>query len=123
MESLINKTFPPHPHASLKVPTLQFGSMKPITYAKVPPLDKLMAKLGPAPHDKDLLSLRTFIAQREANPKGAALPSLKDIGEAFETKVLALPLEVRFAAVDLLRCAMLILELADTSQPNPPRSQ
>ena len=107
VESLIKNMFPPNPHTSLKVPALQFGSLKPITYAKVPPLDKLMAKLGSAANDKDLTSLRTFIEKREANPKDAALPNLKDVGQAFQTKVLNLPLEVRFAAVDLLRCAML----------------
>jgi hypothetical protein len=107
VETLINKMFPPHPHTSLKISTLQFGSMKPIAYAKVPPLEKLMAKLGSAASNKDLASLRTFIEKREANPKNAALPNLKDIGQAFQTKVLSLPLEVRFAAVDLLRCAML----------------
>jgi desumoylating isopeptidase 1 len=107
VETLITELFPPHRHASLKVPSLQFGSMKPVTYAKVPPLDKLMTKLGTAANDKELSSLRTFIETREKNPKDAALPNLKEIGTAFQTKVLALPLEVRFTAVDLLRCAIL----------------
>ena len=107
VEALITELFPAHWHASLKVHTLQFGSMKPITYAKIPPLDKLMSKLGTAANDKELSSLRTFIEKREKNPKDAALPNLKDIGTAIQTKVLSLPLEVRFAAVDLLRCALL----------------
>ena len=107
VEALITELFPAHWHASLKVPRLQFGSMKQITYAKIPPLDKLMSKLGTAANDKELSSLRTFIEKREKNPKDAALPNLKDIGAAIQTKVLSLPLEVRFAAVDLLRCAML----------------
>ena len=107
VERVINETFPPHPHSTRKVPTLQHGSMKPITYAKVPPLDKLMAKLGSGSSTEELVSLRRFIEKREANPKNATLPNLREIGEAFQTKVLNLPLEVRFAAVDLLRCAML----------------
>ena len=107
VERVINEVFPPHPHSMLKVPTLQYGSMKPITYAKVPPLDKLMAKLGPDSNAEELVSLRRFIEKREANPKDATLPKLREVGEAFRTKVLNLPLEVRFAALDLLRCAML----------------
>lgn len=106
-ETLINDVFPPHRHSAMKVPAVQYGSMKPVTYAKVPPLDKLMAKLGPAANDQNLLSLSTFIKKREANPMDASLPNLKDIGNTFQTKVLSLPVEVRFAAVDLLRCAML----------------
>lgn len=107
VERAIADAFPPHPHSQVRAPILQFGSMKPVTYAKVPPLEKLMAKLGTAAKDEDLVSLRTFIEKREKDPKDAALPNLKSIGDAFQNKVLSLPLEVRFAAVDLLRCAML----------------
>jgi thiol-disulfide isomerase/thioredoxin len=107
VERTINETFPPHPHSMLKIPALQYGSMKPITYAKVPPLDKLMAKLGAHSNAEELVSLRRFIETREANPQDATLPKLREAGRAFQTKVLNLPLEIRFAAVDLLRCAML----------------
>ena len=106
VESLIQQTFPPHPHSLLKTPTLQFGSLKPVTYTKIPPLDKLMTKLGSAAKDRDLADLRAFIEKRNVDPKEAALPNLQSIGTAFRTKILALPADVRFAAVDLLRCAM-----------------
>jgi hypothetical protein len=107
VEMLIQQTFPPHPHALLRLPTLQFGSMKPVTYAKVPPLDKLMARLGPATNDKELLSLRSFIDRRSGDAHNAPLPDMGATSKAFQSKVLSLPLEVRFAAVDLLRCAMI----------------
>lgn len=106
VERLIQQTFPPHRHLTLKVPTLQFGSMRPVTYAKVPPLEKLMAKLGSASNKGDLVALRKFIEQRNENPKDAPLPDLHSISNTFKTEVLQLPTEVRFAAVDLLRCAM-----------------
>lgn len=105
VDRLMMQTFPPHPHAVLKVPTFQFGSMKPVTYTKVPPLEKLMAKLGTAAKDSDLAALRTFVEGRSVDPREASLPNLHNIGPAFPSKILPLPIDVRFAAVDLLRCA------------------
>lgn len=106
VERVIHETFPPHRHLTLKVPTLQFGSMRPVTYGKVPPLDKLMTKLGGAATRTDFADLRIFVEKRGESPKDATVPNLLKISETFTTAVLALPLEVRFAAVDLLRCAM-----------------
>jgi hypothetical protein len=147
VEMLIQLTFPPHPHTQLRLPTLQFGSMKPVTYTKVPPLEKLMAKLGKwsskvpvlrinvvraantgnvlcigyiwtlrrvltyptkagtAASDPELVALKSFIEKREKDVRDASLPEMN--AAAFQDKILALPLEVRFAAVDLLRCAMI----------------
>ncbi|KAK4504773.1 hypothetical protein PRZ48_002735 [Zasmidium cellare] len=107
VERVINETFPPHRHLTLKVPTLQFGSMRPITYAKVPPLDKLMTKLGDAATRPEFAELRTFVEKRSVSPKDATVPDLHKISETFKSVVFALPVEVRFAAVDLLRCAMI----------------
>jgi desumoylating isopeptidase 1 len=88
------------------LPTLRSASMKPVTYTKVPPLDKLMSKLGPAATDKELKQLSTFLEKRNTDARNSPLPDLKSLGAAFATKTLSLPVEVRFAAVDLLRCAM-----------------
>lgn len=107
VEKVIQHTFPPHPHAFATAPTLQYGSMKPVTYGKAPPLDKLMAKLGTAAFEPELVSLRTFIEKTQADPRNAPLPDLKLISIAFQTRIPTLPTEVRFAAVDLLRCAMI----------------
>ena len=107
VERVMHETFPAHPHTLLRVPTLQFGSLKPVTYAKVPPLEKLMSKLGPAANKLELIALHSFIEKRNADPKEATLPDLNAIGRAFRADILELPAEVRFAAVDLLRCAMI----------------
>lgn len=105
-ERLMNRTWPPHPHTLLKVPTLQYGSLQPVIYSKVPPLDKLMGKLGDAAKDNELASLRAFVQKRGEDAREARLPNLQQTGTVFQSKVLQLPLETRFAAVDLLRCAM-----------------
>ncbi len=58
VESVLQHTFPPHPHTLLAVPTLQYGSLKAVTYGKVPPLDKLIAKLGKVGRDSQLQEQR-----------------------------------------------------------------
>ena len=103
---VLHQTFPPHPHTTLRLPTLQYGSMKPVTYNKVPPLQKLMPKLGGLAEDETFVSLKRFVQTREADPREAAIPDMSTVASSFQTKLLSLPIEVRFAAVDLLRCAM-----------------
>ncbi|KAM0700859.1 hypothetical protein Q7P35_012581 [Cladosporium inversicolor] len=104
---LLQQTFPPHPHALLKLPTLQFGSMKPITYARVPPIDKLTAKLGSGAQEPEFVALTTFVKNRQVDVREAKLPDIRAIGEMLQTTIENLPVESRFAAVDLLRCAMI----------------
>lgn len=107
VERLIRETWPPHPHTLLNVPSLAYGSLKPVTYSKIPPLDKLMTKLGSSAQDPSITALRSFVETRNKDAREATLPDLKAIAATFESKVLALPLDVRYAAIDLLRCAML----------------
>lgn len=104
---LVERTFPRHPHLNLGVPSLQYGSMKNVVYAKLPPLDKLMAKLGETANHSDITNLRNFVEKRAASPRDAVLPDMHAIANTYRSKVLALPVEIRFAAVDLLRCAMI----------------
>ncbi|KAH9834260.1 Desumoylating isopeptidase 1 [Teratosphaeria destructans] len=104
VERAIQQAFPPHPHTLMSVPTLQFGSMKPVVYAKVPPLDKLIAKLGSSGQQQEFAALKQFVEKRTQDPREATLPALAQL--SFADKILTLPLDVRFAAVDLLRCAM-----------------
>jgi thiol-disulfide isomerase/thioredoxin len=104
---LLQQTFPPHPHALLKLPILQFGSMKPITYARVPPIDKLTAKLGSGAQEPEFVALTTFVKNRQVDVREAKLPDIRAIGEMLQTTIENLPIESRFAAVDLLRCAMI----------------
>ncbi|KAK0933734.1 hypothetical protein LTR29_014667 [Friedmanniomyces endolithicus] len=106
VESVLQRTFPPHPHTLLAVPTLQYGSLKPVTYSKVPPLDKLTAKLGEVGKDRQLTALKSFVEIRNKDAREATLPDLPAIGSTLRSRVLSLPVDLRFAAVDLLRCAM-----------------
>jgi hypothetical protein len=111
VEQIILSTFPPHPHSRLNLPILNSSSLKPYTYTKLPPLDKLTAKLGPAAHNAPLAALQAFISARATasqNPQEVPLPStLSSISQTYASEVSSLPLETRFAAIDLLRIAML----------------
>ncbi|QIW95130.1 hypothetical protein AMS68_000648 [Peltaster fructicola] len=107
VEKVLEQVFPPHAHTKADAAKLKFGSLKPTTYAKVPPLDKLIAKLGDAGRDASVSSLKTFVEKRQVNAKEAALPQLASVGQTYRSMLLQLPVEVRFAAVDLLRCAMI----------------
>jgi thiol-disulfide isomerase/thioredoxin len=103
---LMQHTFPPHAHTLLKLPTLQYGSMAPITYPKVPPIEKLTAKLGSDAQEPEFVALTTFVKNRQIDVREAKLPDIHAIGEMLQTTIENLPLASRFAAVDLLRCAM-----------------
>ena len=119
VNSLIRHAFPPHPHTLLGVPTLQFGSLKPMTFAKTPPLYKITRTLGPAAAEWPAMSALCFFIAARASPSSPLLPApppplpdLSTIAEAFTTQVPTLPLSTRFAAVDLLRGALLDPRLA-----------
>ncbi|KAL8729279.1 MAG: hypothetical protein Q9181_005058 [Wetmoreana brouardii] len=105
VQMLIQMAHPPHPHTNLRLRTLQ-RRHKAMIYAKIPPLEKLIAKMGPQGTDPAVTALKDFICTREASgASDAPLPSLPAI-EAFiiqylETK----PLDSLFPVIDLLRCA------------------
>jgi thiol-disulfide isomerase/thioredoxin len=84
---LLQQTFPPHPHTLLKLPTLQFGSMKPITYARVPPIEKLTAKLGSGAQEPEFVALTTFVKNRQVDVREAKLPDIRAIGEMLQTTI------------------------------------
>jgi thiol-disulfide isomerase/thioredoxin len=99
---------PPHPHASLKVPSFFSADVKPVMYSKLPPMAKLMAKMGDELGSKsEVQSLKTYIETREA--KGAldaVLPDLSSLAKFVQQMLKELPLETVFTIVDLFRCAL-----------------
>lgn len=99
--------YPPHPHSKLRLPTLQRQHNRPITFAKVPPLDKLTAKLGPAASDQAVISLKDFVAARQAlGAADAPLPALPSISSYIETALRNTPPTALFPLIDLVRLAL-----------------
>ena len=104
---LIQMAHPPHPHTKLKLPTLQRQHRHPVTFAKVPPLDKLIAKLGPSANDKAVTSLKDFVAALQAlGAADAPLPPLPSISSYLENAVKTLPPASLFPLIDLARLAL-----------------
>lgn len=104
---LLQMAHPPHPHTNMKLPNLQRLHEKPVTYTKIPPLEKLINKLGPLRTDQSINALKDFIAARETS--GAAespLPSLPTISKFIMTSLNDLEPSSLFPIVDLFRLAL-----------------
>ena len=103
---LLQMANPPHPHAGLRLPSLQRLIKDPVMYKKSPPLEKLIAKIGPAAEDPVVADLVEYIKTREkAGLAEAPLPNLNRFGKKIAEIFSNLPTEVHFAVVDLVRIA------------------
>lgn len=99
---LISTAFPPHPHEILRLPHFHRQSRSPISYTKVPPLEKLTAKLGYG--REGATPAVNFIQERSQDGAAEApLPDLTAIGAFFRHCLTALPPEMLFASYDLFR--------------------
>jgi thiol-disulfide isomerase/thioredoxin len=104
---LVLSAFPPHPHEDLKMPQLLRTNLRPINYKKLPPLDKLIAKLGSLSNDPIVPAMKIFIEAIHRIPsQESPLPSLPSFAKFLQTSVLALPANDLFAAYDLFRLAV-----------------
>lgn len=109
IQLLVQMAWPPHPHASLNLPSFaNTTDAKPVLYSKVPPLSKLLTKLGDTGKDPAVQGVWTFIETRRS--QGAAEASLPDM-TAFATFLRQSTLnnlapDLLFPLVDLLRCGL-----------------
>lgn len=104
---LIQMAHPPHPHSQLKLQTLQRLHEKPVTCAKIPPLEKLIAKLGPLQNDPSVTALKTFITARQSsNAADSPLPSLPKISSFLLYCIQTLDPASLFPIIDLFRLAL-----------------
>ncbi|XMA15469.1 hypothetical protein WAI453_008260 [Rhynchosporium graminicola] len=104
---LIQKAWPSHPHESLTLPALRSASMKPVLFSKLPPLEKLKAKMGPSAQDAGIAGVLHFVAARaEAGAAEVTLPDLDAFSHSLRTASSTLPPEIMFTIVDLVRVSM-----------------
>ena len=104
---LIQMAHPPHPHTNLRLPTLQRAHHKPVTYMKMPPLDKLIARMGEEGNDESITELKNFIETREiSGAREASLPSLPGVSHRLLASLKTPPPPTLFPMVDLLRLAL-----------------
>lgn len=103
---LIQMAHPPHPHNNLRLRTLQ-RRHKPVTYSKIPPLEKLIAKMGARGSDPAVSALKDFICTRGASGASSApLPSLPTITAFMVQSIETVAPDSLFPDIDLLRCAL-----------------
>ncbi|GAM90665.1 hypothetical protein ANO11243_087100 [Dothideomycetidae sp. 11243] len=110
VSALVAQACPAHPHAALDVRSLRLGSLRPVTFPKIPPLDKLVGKLGDAASDPAVQSMRDFVHARSSTkrePASIALPNLQSWASFLSTALNKLAPETLFALFDLLRCTIL----------------
>jgi len=120
---LVQMAYPPHPHSKLRLPTLQRQHRRPVTFAKVPPLDKLIAKLGPSGSDEAVVALKTFIAARQASGAAdAPLPALPSISSYVEAALRNTPPASLFPLIDLVRLALVDPRVSGYFAEESPRS-
>jgi len=103
---LIQMAWPAHPHSSLRLPTFQRKITEPVFFRKVPPLDRLTAKIGPLAEEEAFSAVVDYIKHREAGGRiEAPLPNLHSFADIVATRFEELPPETHFALVDLVRIA------------------
>lgn len=103
---LVQMANPEHPHMKLRLPSFQTKIQKPTLYTRVPPLDKLLSKIGPAAHDKAIQELITYIRTRESEGlTNAPIPNLHALSDWMSSTYTHLAPETHFAVIDLFRIA------------------
>jgi desumoylating isopeptidase 1 len=103
---LVEAAHPPHPHRRLKLPKLLNAARRAVTYTKMPPLDKLLQKLGPEARNPSAIAMKTFLTAAHSIPQESRLPALPDFAAFMQSATIKLPPEAVFAAYDLFRLAL-----------------
>jgi thiol-disulfide isomerase/thioredoxin len=108
VQLLVQMAWPPHPHQSLNLPAFADTKSKPVLYSKIPPLPKLLLKMGPVATEPAVQGVKQFIEVRSnQGPAEASLPDLTAYASFLRASTTKLPPELEFAVVDLLRCALI----------------
>jgi hypothetical protein len=111
---LVNSAHPPHPHQSLQLPRLLNTSLRPILYTKMPPLDKVIAKLRTLGNEPIVGAIKKFIeaVHGKAPAQESPLPSLPAFASLLERCLREMPDIDMFAAYDLFRLAVADVRVA-----------
>jgi len=107
VQLLVQMAWPPHPHQGLNLPTFSNSDAKPVLFTKVPPLAKLLAKMGPTAHNQAVQGVKQFIETRASDgPARTTLPDMSGFASIVRDSITQLPTELLFTMVDLIRCGL-----------------
>ncbi|KAF2659631.1 DUF862-domain-containing protein [Lophiostoma macrostomum CBS 122681] len=113
VEMLLNDAFPAHPHLSKSLPMLLKQSQRRITYTKVPPLQKVVAKMGDVGKDPAVSSVVSFIDAKERyGAMEAPLTQMPQFAAFLKKSTTTLPPDLLFTALDLLRITLTDVRVA-----------
>ena len=108
VQLLAQMAHPLHAHDKLNLPTLQNQHAAPVLFQKIPPMQKLMDKMGPVlSSEPRVQDLRAFIEKRaRVGSQDAILPDMTSISGLMEDAINQLAPDTLFTTVELLRCAL-----------------
>ncbi|KAF8246354.1 DUF862-domain-containing protein [Wilcoxina mikolae CBS 423.85] len=111
VDLLMQVTYPSHPHTNLSIPTTlnqaYNASTHPVIFNKVPPLDKVVTKLGPTADDPTVQSLVQFLRHRAAEGAvNAPVPDESKWASFLQNSFSTLPSSTLFPLVDLFRASL-----------------
>lgn len=107
VQLLLQMAWPRHPHESLNLPSFSNPKAQPVLYSKVPPLAKLLGKLGSTANEPAVQDVKHFIETRDKQGAAAAiLPNMSQLSSFVQKSISSLPVDVLFTIVDLFRCAL-----------------
>lgn len=107
VQLLVQMAHPVHPHSSLRLPSLQNPEAKPVLFTKIPPLQKLLAKMGTAADHEAVKAFSHFIeARSKEGPANDPLPDMPSLTAFLQASTSNLPPELMFTVIDLLRCGL-----------------
>lgn len=107
---LVQMAHPPHPHRRLQLPSFQRNITSYVLYKKIPPLEKVVQKLGIYSKDPRIVALVDFIrstTNSSTNPADTPLPDLRSAAAAIRSIYPSLETGSKFALVDLVRVLFL----------------
>ncbi|GLB45458.1 putative DUF862-domain-containing protein [Lyophyllum shimeji] len=140
VDLLLYQAFPPHPHASLSLPTTQALSFNPILFTQVPAIDTALSKLlsfideaswPSVPQTKEQVKqtlttavapyLKARFSNTPPSPQPSATPALlTSWSQATSALAGVLPLCHLFPLVDLWRVALLDPNVGKWASPSSP---
>ena len=86
---------------------MQSPGAKPVLFTKIPPLQKLLTKMGTAADHEAVKALSHFIeARSKEGPANDPLPDMPTLTTFLRTSTSTLPPELCFTVIDLLRCGL-----------------
>lgn len=108
VQLLVQMAFPLHPHERLHLPSFSSTDSKPVLYNKIPPLEKLLAKMGgEVAHRPEIQSLRQYLEVRTKDGlPGSTVPEMNQFSILVRDLVSSLPIDLTFTIVDLFRCTL-----------------